>query len=66
MWWDYLKELSAVESLAEAIAVIALEHSNPVPGSALAEKRRWGIPVNGSATMTDRPMVRARGMPAVE
>jgi hypothetical protein len=37
-----------------------------VSGSALAEKRGCGIPVNGSAAMTDRPMVRARGVQAVE
>jgi hypothetical protein len=33
---------------------------NPVPGPALAEKRRCGIPVIGSAAMTDTAM----GMPA--
>jgi hypothetical protein len=45
-------------------AVEPWKHSNPASGSALAEKRRCGIPVNGSAAMTDTAMVHACGVPA--
>ncbi|MFP3558737.1 hypothetical protein SB861_50000 [Paraburkholderia sp. SIMBA_049] len=40
------------------------KHSNPASGSALAEKPRCGIPVNGSAAMTDTAMVHVCGVPA--
>ncbi|MCY0853163.1 hypothetical protein [Cupriavidus sp. D39] len=46
---------------------VSQEPSNPsAAGSALAEKQKLAIPVNGSAAMTDRPMVRTHGMHADE
>ena len=42
------------------------EHFNPVPGPAFAEKQELGIQVNGSAAMTDRPLVRACDMPPAQ
>jgi hypothetical protein len=51
-------------SVAERTAVVTWKQFNLVPGPALAEKRRCGIPVNGSAAMTDMAMMHAGGVPA--
>jgi hypothetical protein len=53
-----------VECMVCAPSLIPWKHSKPVPGPALAEKQRCGMPVNGSAAMTDTAMVHACGVPA--
>jgi len=42
--------------------LLAIEHPNPVPGSGVREETTMRYKVNGSAAMTDKSLVRARGV----